>query len=304
VQYVIRPNQDFRGFAGQIASGTVRPGQEIAVLPSGRRTRVKTISTFDGDLESAFAPMSVTLTFEDEIDVSRGDLLAGHDDIPSIGRSFDADIVWMSETPLEPSRPLLLKHASQVAKAHVREVEYRINMQSLDPEAADTLGFNDIGRLRIETAKPVYFDPYRVNRITGSFVLIDPATNATIAAGMILHTVERETQIYAREWDEAQEPVTPGERMARYRHFGGIVRFGDRIETGYALERRLFDEDRAAILLPAGVGADTAELLRDRGFIVLQAGDPGIDLPKDDVEAAELLYQRLRKDGVFVGSAQ
>ena len=289
VQYVIRPNQDFRGFAGQIASGTVKPGQEIAVLPSGRRTRVKSISTFDGDLDFAHAPMSVTLTFEDEVDVSRGDLLAGHDDIPNIGRSFDADLVWMSETPLDPARGLLIKHSSQIVKAHVREIEYRVNMQTLDPEPSAVLGFNDIGRVRVETAKPVFFDPYRANRITGSFVLIDPTTNATLAAGMILHSVE-----HGNDKEDALEPVTAGERVARYRHFGAILRYGGSIETGYALERRLFDEDRAVILLPAEAGGKTAEVLRDRGFIVLQPGGA-----EDD---AEVLYEQLKNDGVFVGS--
>ena len=304
VQYVIRPHQEFRGFAGQIASGTIRPGQEITALPSGRRTRIKTISTFDGDLKSAHAPMSVTLTLEDEVDVSRGDVLAGRDDIPGVGRSFDADVVWMNVVALDPVRPLLLKHTSQTVRAHIREVEYRIDLRTLDPEPAYTLGFNDIGRLRIETAKPVFFDPYRANRTTGSFILIDPVTNATVAAGMILHTVghESSSEHDAMEKDEALEPVTAGERMARFRHFGAVVRFGGRIGIGHALERRLFEEGRAVILLPDSAGSGVAEALRDRGFIVLEPGDPGIPLPQDDVDAANIFYDRLRRNGVFVGS--
>jgi sulfate adenylyltransferase large subunit len=303
VQYVIRPNQEFRGFAGQIASGTIRPGQEVTALPSGRRTRVKRIAGFEGDLESAYAPMSVTLTLEDEIDISQGDLLAGHEEIPSAGRSFEADVVWMSETPIDTSRALLLKHTSQTVRAEIREIEYRINLKTLDPEAVDTLSFNDIGRLRIETSKPLFFDPYRLNRMTGSFILIDPIANSTLAAGMILHAVEHES---SREADRLErrdliEPVTAAERMARYRHFGAIVKFGDRLAIGYALERRLFEEGCAVILLPEAAGSEIGESLQRQGFIVLQPGDPGVELPPDDVDAADRLHARLTHDGVFVG---
>jgi sulfate adenylyltransferase subunit 1 (EFTu-like GTPase family) len=298
VQYVIRPNQEFRGYAGQIASGSVHPGQEVTVLPSGLRTRVKTIAGFEADLESAHAPMSVTLTLEDEVDISRGDLLAGHDEIPNVGRSFEAEVVWMSETPVQLSRPLLLKHTTQTVRAEIREVEFRINLGSLDPEPAETLGFNDIGRIRIETAKPLYFDSYRLNRITGSFILIDPATNATIAAGMILHAVAHES----RSCDP--EPVTTAERMDRHGHYGAVVRFGTRIAVGQALERRLFDDGCAVILLPEGAADAVAEELHCHGFLVLQPGEVGFDLPSNDLDAVSVLYSRLERDGVFVGTAK
>ena len=302
VQYVIRPNSsgskpDLRRYAGQIASGSVRPGQEVIVLPSGRRTRVKAIPGFHSDLESARAPMSITLTLEDDIDVSRGDLLASHDDIPSVGRSFEAEVVWLSEASIQLSRPLVLKHTTQTVRADIREVEYRINLETLDPEPSDTLGFNDVGRLRIETATPLFFDAYRINRHTGSFILIDPDTNATLAAGMILHAVDHD-----RRPESAMAPVTAAERMARYRHFGAVVRFGDHPGIGEALERRLFEEGCAVILLP---GADAAmaalEALQDQGFIVLSPGDPAMELPADDLAAADVLYARLHRDGVFLG---
>jgi sulfate adenylyltransferase large subunit len=289
IQYVIRPDQEFRGYAGQIASGSVRPGQEVTVLPSGRRTRVKSITSFEGHLEWAHAPMSVTLTLADEVDISRGDLLAGHEEIPNVGRSFEADVVWMSESPAQLARPLLLKHTSQSVRAEIREVLYRIDLATLDPEAAGTLGFNDIGRLRIETAKPLFFDSYRVNRITGSFILIDPATNATIAAGMILHESEP-------EGPGAIVPVTAAQRMARYGHAGAIVPFGDRLAVGQALERRLYERGCAVVLFPEGAKPEVGEALRSHGFLVLQPGDPGIALPVDDLEAADLLYRRFRKE--------
>jgi len=310
VQYVIRPNHEFRGFAGQIASGTIRPGQEVTALPSGRRSRVKRIAGFDGDLESAYAPMSVTLTLEDEIDISRGDMLAGHEEIPTAGRSFEADVVWMSETPVDTSsgsggRTLLLKHTSQTVRAEIREIEYRINLKTLDPEAIDTLSFNDIGRVRIETAKPLFFDPYRLNRMTGSFILIDPIANSTLAAGMILHAAEHESSREAERVERGDliEPVTAAERMARYRHFGAVLKFGRRPAVGYALERRLFEEGCAVILLPDEASIAIGETLQRQGFIVLQPGNPGVDLPSEDVEAADLLHARLTHDGVFVGTS-
>jgi sulfate adenylyltransferase subunit 1 (EFTu-like GTPase family) len=304
IQYVIRPDQEFRGFAGQIASGSIRPGQEITVLPSGRRTRVKNITSFEGHLEFAHAPMSITLTLTDEVDISRGDLLAGHDEIPNAGRSFEADVVWMSETPAQLGRPLLLKHTSQAVRAEIREVEYRIDLATLDPEATDTLGFNDIGRLRIETAKPLFFDSYRLNRITGSFILIDPATNATIAAGMILHAVEHDSPGAAGHQPAGViVPVTTAERMARYGHYGAIVRFGDRPAVGQALERRLYERGCAVILLPDRASSEVDEALQRHGFLVLQPGDPGIDLPADDFDAAAFLYRRLNDDGTFVGTS-
>ncbi len=239
--------------------------------------------------------MSIALTLEDDIDISRGDMLASHDDIPNVGRSFEAEVVWMSETPVQLSRPLLLKHTTQTVRADIREVEYRIDLGTLDPEPSDVLGFNDIGRLRIETATPVFFDAYRLNRHMGSFILIDPDTNATLAAGMILHAVDHE-----RRPESAMIPVTAAERMARYRHFGAVVRFGDRIGIGQALERRLFEEGCAVALLP-GAGSALAGALQTQGLIVLLPGDTEGDLPSDDLAAADFLYARLQSDGVFLG---
>jgi sulfate adenylyltransferase large subunit len=187
VQIVLRPNHDFRGFAGQIASGIIRPGDTVTALPSGRSSKVKRIATWDGDLELAHAPMSVTLTLEDEIDISRGDVLVadaqpalGHH--PSVEKRFEAEMVWMDERPLDPSRVYLLKHATRVVAAEVNR----------------GLVLNQIGTVTLTTARPVVFDAYVDNRATGSFILIDPATNFTAGAGMITRAVQDQTASVAR----------------------------------------------------------------------------------------------------------
>jgi sulfate adenylyltransferase large subunit len=212
VQRVIRPDHEFRGYAGQIASGAIRPGDEILVLPANRRTRVSRIVTFDGDLDTAWAPMSVTLALEDEIDISRGDLIAaGEGDVPKASRHFEATLVWMNEHPLDASRRYLLKHGAQLVPAEIRAVRHRVNIESLEGEAADTLQMNQIGVVEIDAMRPLYFDAYRANRRTGCVVAIDPRTNATVAAGMIAGTIqppagnagprERKTAILT-EWHE------------------------------------------------------------------------------------------------------
>src|SRR5215469_5760596 len=186
VQYVIRPNLDFRGFAGQVASGVIRHGDSVTVLPSGRSSRVKSIVTRDGDLEEAFTPMSVTVCLEDEIDISRGDMLVHSPNLAHAGRRFDATIVWMNQKPLVPNRPYVIKQATQVAQARVREIRSRIDVNTLERQEADELGLNEIGVVAVEAQRPLFFDPYRRNRGTGSFILIDPITNETLGAGMIL----------------------------------------------------------------------------------------------------------------------
>jgi sulfate adenylyltransferase subunit 1 len=190
VQRVIRPNQHFRGFAGQIASGTIRPGDAIVALPSGRMSRVATISTFDGDLPEAHAPLSITLTLEDELDISRGDLIVTPERRPQSGTALEASLVWFDGQRLESNRPYLLRHGSQLVSARVARVLHRTNIQTLAEEAVNSLAMNDIGVVEIALTKPLYFDAYRENRASGSFILIDPATNATLAAGMIRQAAE------------------------------------------------------------------------------------------------------------------
>ena len=185
VQYVTRPNLDFRGYAGQVASGVIKPGERVMVLPSGRTSHVRSIVTYDGELEHAFPPMSVTLCLGDELDISRGDMLVPPSHLPHVTQRIDARLVWMHQPPLEIGRDYLLKHTTQTVHARVGAVRYRININTLEKEPASFLGLNDIGAVVIDTQKPIFCDPYRRNRVTGSFVLIDPLTNGTIAAGMI-----------------------------------------------------------------------------------------------------------------------
>ena len=185
VQMVVRPHQDFRGFAGQIASGTVAPGEEIVVLPSGRSSRVRAIHFLDQELPEAAAGDSVMLTLEDEIDISRGDMIVRKRNLPHVSNQLECILCWLNEEPLNPQTQYILQHTSHQVRALISELNYRIDVDTLHREAAHTLGLNEIGRAKITTTQPLYFDPYRLNRTTGSFILIDPYTNVTVGAGMI-----------------------------------------------------------------------------------------------------------------------
>jgi sulfate adenylyltransferase large subunit len=185
VQRVLRPNLDFRGFAGQIAAGSIRPGDAVMALPSRRTSRVRSIVTFDGELAQAHAPQSVVLTLQDEVDISRGDLLVPPESPAITTTRFTASLVWMDEQPLALNRRFLLKHTSRTVPAQVAAVQYRLDVATLEHRPADTLTLNGIGVVEIATVQPLSVDTYGSSRITGSFVLIDPVTNATAAAGMI-----------------------------------------------------------------------------------------------------------------------
>jgi len=193
VQRVIRPDHNYRGFAGQIAAGTIRKGDTIVALPSGHISRVASITTFDGDLDEASAPQSIALTLEDELDISRGDVIADPARPPLSATDFEAALVWFDGSRLEGHKPYLLKHGTQTFNARITRVLHRTNIQTLEHEAVHTLGMNDIGVAEIATTRPVFFDSYADNRATGSFILIDPATNATVAAGMIRRGVSDDT---------------------------------------------------------------------------------------------------------------
>jgi sulfate adenylyltransferase subunit 1 len=185
IQRVIRPDQHYRGFAGQIASGSIWPGDRVIALPSGKTSRVKSITTFDGDLPRAVAPMSIAVTLEDELDISRGEMLAAAHQAPVVATNFLAAVVWMNAEPLDPGKSYLLKHTSQTVKARVRRIQHRVNMQTLEPEPAATLELNSIGVVEVETTRPLFLDSYEAQRVTGSLILIDAASHATVAAGMV-----------------------------------------------------------------------------------------------------------------------
>ncbi len=189
VQWVIRPaagDGDYRGYSGQLASGALRRGDEVAVLPSGGRTRIAAIDTYDGELEEAMAPMSLTLRLEDELDVSRGELICRPEEVPLVAAQLQADVCWMAEQPLRSGARYLLKHTSRTATAIVEEIEDILDVHALERiPPPEQLELNDIGRIRLRTSSPLVFDPYASNRRTGSFILIDEASNVTVGAGMI-----------------------------------------------------------------------------------------------------------------------
>ena len=198
VQWVNRPNNptdqalhDFRGLSGQISGGVVKVGQKVMVLPSGFTSTVKRIWTLDGEIEEAFSPQSVTLVLEHDLDISRGDVIVDADDLPGSSHELHAKICWMAARPLTAGRQFLLKHTTQTVKAAITSIEDRINISTFDKETDVTeLAMNDLGEVRIKTARPLIYDGYATNRLTGSFILIEQGTNATVGAGMLLPPVE------------------------------------------------------------------------------------------------------------------
>jgi len=191
VQMVIRPHthehQDFRGYAGRIEGGIFKPGDEVKVLPTGFTSKIKSIELDGNPIEEAFSPMSVTMTLEDELDISRGDMLVRPNNMPNVGQDLNVMICWMSTQLLTGRTKLLLKHTTQECQVMVKEILYRVNVNTLHrEEGVDQIGMNDIARISMRSSKPLFFDPYRKNRQTGSIILIDPNTNETVAAGMVI----------------------------------------------------------------------------------------------------------------------
>jgi sulfate adenylyltransferase subunit 1 len=239
VQRVIRPNHSYRGFAGQIASGTVKPGDTITVLPSGRSSKVERIVTFDGDLAEAHAPLSVTLVLNHELDISRGDLIASANSTPSVTRHIGASLVWMDQQPLRLNRRYLLKHTSHTVPAFVASIAHRTNIGTLAHEPAAMLEINEIGVVSIELLRPIALDLYAENRATGQFILIDAATNRTVAAGMIT-SVGVDASDGDDEFAAVSGPVTVLERAARWGHRGGVLALNGPAELIDLIERSLF----------------------------------------------------------------
>ena len=192
VQYVLRPNLDFRGFSGKIASGVVHRGDEVVALPSMKRSHVKSIVTYDGELEEAFCPQCVTLTLEDEIDISRGEMIVRPDNLPHIGRHFETMLVWMDEEPMDRGKQFFLKHNTNTTRATLDTIEYRVDVNTMEHLEGRDFCLNEIGCVRVTTAKTLFFDPYQKNKATGAFILIDPITNNTSAVGMIIRPLEME----------------------------------------------------------------------------------------------------------------
>ena len=261
VQYVLRPNLDFRGFSGTIASGIVRVGDEIMTLPSRKKSKVKEIVTFDGKLEEAATPMSVTLTLEDEIDTSRGDMIVKPGNLPVLKQKFDSMMVWMSEDPMVPGKQYLFKHTTKTVPGAIQTLRYQIDVNTMHSSPAPTLDLNQIGRVNIVLNQPIAFDRYKDNKTTGSFIVIDRITNVTVAAGMIMD--QRTSENTGPSWEQesvsqslTQEisKVTAEERAARYGQqpltilFTGLPGAG-KTTTAYGVERQLFDMGRSASVI-------------------------------------------------------
>ena len=191
IQYVLRPNLDFRGFCGKVASGIIRKGDKVMALPSGKVSHVKSIVTFDGEQEYAFPPQSVTLTLEDEIDVSRGEMLVHPDNLPIVDRNFEAMLVWMDEEPMDVNKSFFIKQTTNVSRTRIDSIKYKVDVNTMEHSSVPFLSLNEIARVVFTTAKELFFDPYQKNKSCGSFILIDPITNNTSAVGMIIDRVER-----------------------------------------------------------------------------------------------------------------
>ncbi len=270
VQYVVRPNLDFRGYAGQVASGVFRPGDEVMALPARRLSKITRIVTYDGDLQSAVAPQSVTICLADEIDISRGDVLVPAATLPHVARRFRANCVWMNAQALEPGRGYFIKHTSHQVRGVVRAINFRVDVNTLEKVGAARLQLNEIAEISVETHHPLYFDAYTLNRVTGAFIVIDPLSNETLGAGMIVDIEGRE---------ETRGQVSQVEREARFGHRGAIVAVEDP-ESALLLERELFDRGANVAVLPTPDSGALA-LAKSAGLILIAVASvpPGaIDL--------------------------
>jgi bifunctional enzyme CysN/CysC len=294
VQYVIRPDQDYRGYAGRIASGSIRPGEDILVLPSRKRTTVAAVDTWEGSLDEASAGDSVVLTTTDELDISRGDMIVRPLNLPTADDEIDATICWTSEEPMVPGTQYWLRQTTREVKAFVNRILYRIDVDTLHRDQVSTFGLNDIGRVHLTTSQPIFFDRYQLNRETGSFILIDPHTNNTVAAGMIRGAVRSVEDMPAEEPEVEVRPVSPdvvweswnidlAERERRNGHKAGVVWFTGLSGSGKSsiarlLERRLFDHGVQTMLLDGdqvrhGINGDLGFTPEDRTENIRRIGE-------------------------------
>ena len=277
VQYVIRPDQDARYYAGSVLSGVVRPGDEVLTLPGQNRTRVKSVSSFEGDLAEAYPPLSVSLRFEDEVDVSRGDMIVHPKNLPHVERRFEAMMVWMDEAPMDPSRHYLIKQTTQTARASIDHVDYRIDVDTLHKVSVSRLSLNEIGRVALTSNRPLFHDAYQTNRLTGSFILVDYLSNRTVAAGMIIDRLPEDR--VPMDVDADSEPraatskrpslVSLDRRVARYGQkpctvwITGLVGSG-KSAVAYGLEKALYEAGYSVVVLDSSVVR--SGLSRDLGF--------------------------------------
>ena len=292
VQYVLRPNAAFRGFAGKIVSGTITPGEEVVILPSQKVTTVKSVTTYDGELPEAFAPQSVAVTLCDEIDVSRGDMIVRKNNLPQIETSLEAIICWMDNAALSFATGYILKHTTRSVRAYIPKIIYKIDVNTLHRQPAETLELNDIGRVEIHTSSPIFFDPYKINHATGSFILIDPLSNHTVAAGMIRGIPRRISEPVKHTGHNA--PISPdivwkdcniarNVREQRNLHKSAVLWFTGHSGSGKStiarqLESRLFAAGHQTMLLDGdhlrhGLCGDLGFSAKDRNENIRRAGE-------------------------------
>ncbi|PQJ34770.1 bifunctional sulfate adenylyltransferase subunit 1/adenylylsulfate kinase [Salinibacter sp. 10B] len=295
VQHVIRPHQDFRGFAGQVASGKIRPGEEIVVLPSKRTSHIESITTLDGEVEEAGPGDSIVISLTDEIDVSRGSMIVRSRNRPDVTRQLDADLCWMNEEKMRRDRPYIIQHTTRRTQANVSKVVYRTNVETFHREEADTFELNDIGRVELETADPLFIDPYKINRSTGNFILIDPDTNDTVAAGMIRGVSEdvapfgRDEVVTDKERETSPNVVWEGlnipreDREEKNGHKSAVVWLTGLSGSGKStiakeVEKRLFDRDVQTMMLDGdnvrhGLSGDLGFSPNDRKENIRRVGE-------------------------------
>ncbi len=311
VQYVIRPDLDYRGFAAEVSSGVIAKGDDIVALPSGKASKVKAIDTYDGEIEEAAAGQSVTIRLEDEIDISRGDMIVKPDNLPRVTRRFDAHIVWMHEKPLDTEKAYLVKHTTQTVRAQIDKIHFEVDMDTLEEKPADGIELNDIAKVRLSCHRALYVDDYQKNRETGAFIVIDTLTNNTVAAGMIAleggdqNIADVMKELHAESAMEPKTFVSPNERMERFGQRGATIWLtglpgSGRWTLAYALERKLFDEGRTATVV-SPVGEDlrsmisAAKAVTDAGLINICA------FPSPTRTDRDQLKERIGGDRVIQG---
>lgn len=252
VQSVIRPDAAFRGFAGRVAGGVVHPGDTVLALPSGRPTKVQAIVTYDGEREVADASESVVLRLKDEIDLSRGDMLVSPEAPPFVSHHFAAMVVWLHAQPLDLKATYLVKHAGRVVKAFAARIQWRVDVNTLTDHPATQLKMNEIASVEFQTSSPLFFDPYQINRTTGSFILIDPISNATVGAGMIREDLSEQVVKIDQAASlrvSARTGITSAERYRHHRHRSAIFAVAGDRSFAELLERALFDSGFEAVLV-------------------------------------------------------
>jgi sulfate adenylyltransferase subunit 1 len=323
VQRVLRPHHTFRGFSGQIASGAVRPGDTITVLPSRRSAQVERIVTWDGDLAEARAPLSVTLVLNQELDISRGDLIVASHAPATVAKSATAALVWMDHRPLELNRRYLLKHTSQTVPAFIPAIEHRTDVSTLTHEPDHALQLNDIGVVTVSLLRPIALDLYAANRTTGAFILIDPQSNSTVAAGMVI-AVSGDSATGGPIHDDAWGRVSAGEREARWGHRGGVLTLNGPASLIDEIERSLFtvgvvsariEADDDAFLLHPTLLEIVTTLQSQSGLLslVVQANDSGSLVARtaggeitvdasEPIKAVSAVHQFLHSTGIFIPS--